>query len=149
MDRKQKILEFLSDDRFPPVNIEEMMLMLDIPFDDREELMLILNELADEGEIIKTSKKKYASPKKLGYLTGAVSLTRGGFGFLTVEDGDDVFIAPSALGGAFDGDTVMVTLSKNTPKGPEGRVVKILNRKTDTFVGTFQNSRSHIPRRKR
>jgi len=61
MDRKQKILDFLSDDRFPPVNIEEMMLMLDIPFDDREELMSILGELVDESLIIKTSKKKYGS----------------------------------------------------------------------------------------
>ena len=45
MNRKDTILEFLRDEKFPPVNVEDMMLMLDIPFDDREELMLILDEL--------------------------------------------------------------------------------------------------------
>ena len=142
MNRKQKIEQFLSDDRFPPVNAEDMMLMLDIPFDDREELMLILGELVEEGKILRTSKKKYASPDKLGFVTGTVSLTKGGFGFVVRDTGDDVFIPPSALGGAFDGDTVMITLSKNTPRGPEGRVTKIIKRKTDLVVGTFQNSRS-------
>ena len=64
MERKEKILEFLKDDRYPPVNIEEMMLMLDIPFDDREELSLILAELVEDGLIVKTNKRKYASPEK-------------------------------------------------------------------------------------
>ena len=81
MNRKETILEFLKDEKIPPVNAEEIMLYLDIPFDDREELMVILEELTDENLILKTSKKKYASFEKLGYLTGKVSVTAKGFGF--------------------------------------------------------------------
>ena len=142
MDRKQTILSFLSDESYPPVNIEEMMLMLDIPFDDREELMLILDELTKENLIIKTSKKKYAVPQKLGYLVGEVSLARGGFGFLVRRGEDDVFIPPSQLGGALNGDTVMAKSTKKGEKGPECTVIKVIKRKTDLVVGTFQNSRS-------
>ena len=57
MNRKETILEFLKDEKIPPVNAEEIMLYLDIPFDDREELMVILEELTDENLILKTSKK--------------------------------------------------------------------------------------------
>ncbi len=143
MNRKQTILDFLSDDRYPPVNVEELMLMLDIPFDDREELMLILEELTEESLIIKTSRKKYASPEKLGFVTGKVSLARGGFGFLLRDEGD-IFIPPSALGGALGGDTVMLTLTKkgSDTERPEGKVTKIIKRASDKIVGTFQNSRS-------
>ena len=54
MNRKEIIKEFLADPKYPPVNVEEIMLMLDIPFDDREELMDILGELVRENSIIKT-----------------------------------------------------------------------------------------------
>lgn len=141
MDRKQKILEFLSDDRFPPVNIEEMMLMLDIPFDDREELMSILGELVDESLIIKTSKKKYASPQKLGYVVGTVSVARAGFGFLVSDTREDTFIPQGKLFGAFDGDVVMAIVSK-TQNGDEARVTKVIKRKTSLVVGTFQKNLS-------
>lgn len=143
MNRKETILEFLKDEKFPPVNVEEMMLMLDIPFDDREELMLILEELTDENQIIKTSKKKYASPEKLGYITGKISLTSKGFGFL-IREGGDIFIPPGELGGALNGDTVMATLTHKGDAGskPEGKIVRIIQRSTNEIVGTFTHSRS-------
>ncbi len=143
MNRKETILEFLKDEKIPPVNSEEIMLYLDIPFDDREELMLILDELTRDNLIIKTSKKKYASPEKLGYLVGKVSVTSRGFGFLICED-EDVFISSSDLMGAVDGDTVMVSVTKKkTPdQKPEGRVTKILARGKSEIVGTFYKSRN-------
>lgn len=143
MSRKQTILDFLSDDKIPPVNVEEIMLMLNIPFDDREELMLVLNELVSESLIIKSSKKKYASPEKLGYIIGKISLTRGGFGFLIRDDGD-IFIPASSTEGALSGDTVMVALTRKgtDTERPEGRVISIIKRGSDLVVGTFQNSRN-------
>lgn len=143
MNRKETILEFLKDEKFPPVNVEEMMLMLDIPFDDREELMLILEELVRDSLIIKTAKKKYASPEKLGFLTGKVSVTSKGFGFLLREEGD-VFIPPNALNSAVSGDTVMISLTRkgSGDSKPEGKVMRIIQRNSNEIVGTFTNSRS-------
>lgn len=143
MERKEKILEFLKDDRYPPVNIEEMMLMLDIPFDDREELSLILAELVEDGLIVKTSKRKYASPKKLGYTVGKFSANERGFGFV-LKDGGDLFIPAAKTCGAFDGDTVLAcTDVKGTDdRRSEGRILKIISRSTDSIVGTFRTSRN-------
>ena len=143
MNRKETILEFLKDEKIPPVNAEEIMLYLDIPFDDREELMVILEELTDENLILKTSKKKYASFEKLGYLTGKVSVTAKGFGFLLNDEGD-IFIAPSDLMGAINGDTVAVSVTKKASQGErrEGRVFKIIKRGKNEIVGTFLKSRN-------
>ena len=143
MERKEKILEFLKDDRYPPVNIEEMMLMLDIPFDDREELSLILAELVEDGLIVKTNKRKYASPKKLGYTVGKFSANVRGFGFV-LKDGGDLFIPAAMTCGAFDGDTVLAcTDVKGTDdRRSEGRILKIISRSTDSIVGTFRTSRN-------
>ncbi len=143
MNRKETILEFLNDDKFPPVNVEEMMLMLDIPFDDREELMEILDRLVNEGQIIKTSKKKYGSPEKLGFLTGKLSVNPRGFGFLLKEEGD-IFIPPNCLGDALNGDKVMLSLTHKGSKDsrPEGKVVRVIERGSNEIVGTFQNSRN-------
>ena len=143
MNRKETILEFLKDEKFPPVNVEEMMLMLDIPFDDREELMLILDELIKDNLIIKNKKKKYGSPEKMGFITGKLSVNPRGFGFLLKEDGD-IFIPPSDMGDALNGDTVMVALTQKGDKSsrPEGRVTRVIQRGTNEIVGTFQNSRN-------
>lgn len=143
MERKEKILEFLKDDRYPPVNIEEMMLMLDIPFDDREELSLILAELVEDGLIVKTNKRKYASPEKLGYTVGKFSANERGFGFV-LKDGGDLFIPAAKTCGAFDGDTVLAcTDVKGTDdRRSEGRILKIISRSTDSIVGTFRTSRN-------
>ncbi len=143
MERKEKILEFLKEDRYPPVNIEELMLMLDIPFDDREELSLILAELVEDGLIVKTNKRKYASPEKLGYTVGKFSANERGFGFV-LKDGGDLFIPAAKTCGAFDGDTVLAcTDVKGTDdRRSEGRILKIISRSTDSIVGTFRTSRN-------
>jgi len=142
MNRKETILEFLKDEKFPPVNVEEMMLMLDIPFDDREELMVILDSLVEDN-LIKTSKKKYASPEKLGFITGKLSVNPRGFGFLLKEDGD-IFIAPNDMADALNGDMVMITLTRRKDQNSraEGRVIKVIERGNYEIVGTFQNSRN-------
>jgi len=143
MNRKETILEFLKDEKYPPVNVEEMMLMLDIPFDDREELMLILDDLVGEGSVIKSAKKKYGSPEKMGFMVGKLSVNPRGFGFLIKEDGD-VFIPPNDLGDSLNGDKVMISLTRKGGEGsrPEGRVVKVIERGSKEVVGTFQNSRN-------
>lgn len=143
MNRKEIILNFLKDEKYPPVNVEEMMLMLDIPFDDLEELMVILGELTAENLILKTSKKKYASPEKLGFLTGVLSVNPRGFGFLIKEDGD-IFIPANGIGDALNGDRVMVSIThKETGDSrAEGRVVKVVKRNNCFIVGTFENNRN-------
>lgn len=74
-----------------------------------------------------------------------------GFGFLSVEDSDmdDVYIHSSELNGALNGDKVIVRLKRPagfdsrtmTKLRAEGEVIRILQRKVQQVVGTFESSR--------
>ncbi len=143
MNRKQTLFKFLNDEKFPPLNIDDIMLMLDIPFDDREELIVLLGELIDEGKIIKTSKRKYASAKKLGYISGEFSLKERGFGFISNSE-NEYFVPSASTFGAMNGDTVLakITTKATDDKKSEVQIIKILNHKNDKIVGTFLTSRN-------
>lgn len=144
MNRKDTILLLLDDDRYPPMNTEEIMLTLDIPFDDREELCEILHTLSDSGDIIRTSKRKYASPRKLGYVTGEFRANERGFGFVIQNDSDDIFIPAGQTANAMDSDTVLVRpAAKPSPgRNAEGSVIKIIRRANDHVVGTYKKGRN-------
>ena len=143
MSRKDTLLKFLDDDKFPPVNIEDIMLMLDIPFDDREELSQILSELTAEGKIIKTAKRKYASVRKLGYIAGKFSLKERGFGFISDEN-EEYFVPSSATMDAMNGDTVLarITVKATDGKKNEAKIIKVIARGSDSIIGTFTTSRN-------
>jgi len=143
MNRKDTILKFLDDDRFPPVSISDMAVMLEIPESDIPELEGILNELCESGDVIITSKKKYATPRKLGYHVGRFSANERGFGFV-IQDDEDIFIPPDKTNTAMNGDTVLArttATSKETMRR-EGKIIKILKRASEKVVGTYHASRN-------
>lgn len=76
-------------------------------------------------------------------ITGIIEKHARGFGFLRREGEADIFIAPDNLGGAMNGDTVMVDLLPPYlwTKSKEGIVVRILERGTKEVVGTFQKNK--------
>ncbi len=77
-------------------------------------------------------------PKKVfPTVTGRVQMTREGFAFIIVEDGDDVFVKASKTRGALNGDTVRVTVTreKTDDHRREGEVIEILERSPRPFIG--------------
>jgi len=143
MNRKDTILKFLDDDRFPPVNTDDIIIMLEIPQEDKSELEKILFELTENGDIVLTSKKKYATPRKLGYASGKFSANERGFGFVIHDDGD-IFIPPDKTDSAMNGDTVLVQVSSSSKSSMhrEGKILRILKRGSSTIVGTYHASRN-------
>lgn len=78
-------------------------------------------------------KNKEAALKRPSRIKTVISVTRSGKGFLLIPDGD-VVVFREHLGGALSGDLVeaLITLRGKTKIG---RVLKILERKTNSFVG--------------
>ena len=70
-------------------------------------------------------------------ITGILSLNKRGFGFVKPDDDSfekDVFIPKRFINFAMNEDLVEVELENRiSPKGPEGKIVKIIKRKKDTF----------------
>ncbi len=99
-----------------------------------------LDRLAEGGKVAYVDKGRYKYRDGGGKtMTGKIQIVKAGYGFLLVEGEDnDVFISPSNLNKAMDGDTVQVkVLSTRRRRGNKltGEVVKIINRARTHFVG--------------
>lgn len=104
----------------------------------------ILYELYDYGSLIEISRGKFKLANQGGYITGEVELTMRGAGFIISDECDeDVFVTQSNLNHALNGDIVKVYLyAKKRGKQPEGEVVEIIKRSTDSIVGVVEVSKT-------
>lgn len=147
MDIKEKILGLLREKNTPPLPPEKLMEVLDISDDDKKVFLNILEDMVEEGKIVKTRKKKYALPEVLGLLLGRIQGNPRGFAFFIPDDQDegDVFIPAENLNGAMHNDRVMVWASTDKysiNRSREGEVYKVLARANTTIVGTFERDRN-------
>ena len=143
MNRKEKIIGFMGEDAYIPLMYDELKTVLCVPKESEDEFSHLMDELVNEGTVVKTKKKRFMLAKKAGLYTGQLKTNRRGFGFL-IHDGEDIFISSSNFGGAISGDTVMIKITKKSvgERHSEGEVVKILKRKNSEFVGRYEKNRN-------
>ena len=143
---EDEILKILSTED-KAFEISELEAKLGI--DNSEELKNLLEELKrleDECKVYKTKKDKYMlfdnSNLKLGVLLG----TKKGFAFVDIEGNDDVFVSQDNLNGAINNDKVIVEITSKKGLKLEGRIVKVVERKSQQFVGKvyFKNNKCLI-----
>lgn len=144
--RKQVILEMMKNPNYVPMKIKEMIMLLQVPASDRDELENILEELINEGKVIRTKRGKFAIPQTYNLVAGTFQGHPKGFGFLILdEEGEkDIFIPASGVNGALHKDRVMcrITRPATVEKRAEAEVVEILNRGPENLVGTYQESQN-------
>ena len=121
-----------------PMRAEELKKYL--PAYSKQQIRQALDQLTNEGKILKNKKNRYAHAAHYGCLTGVFQATERGYGFVTPETPDengDIFIPPYATGKAWQGDRVLVHLT-DSPRGHkrEGEVMRILSLCTDEVTGT-------------
>jgi ribonuclease R len=145
---EQQILDFLA--RYPNelFKSKELARRLGIRTNkDHQSFNTHLRALQDAGQIRRVKGKQFGHLIVPRFVEGILQMTKQGFGFVRPDDTqEDVFIAPSLLGNANDGDRVKVSLfaeSAKKKKGlkQEGEIVEVLNRSTANVVGTLQRSR--------
>lgn len=115
--------------------------------EDFVELQKVVNEMCEDYTIYHTNKDRYLlfdrGPLKKGYLR----VNRKGYGFVDVEEEEDIFIPIDNMNGALHNDYVVAEVTGKREKGKlEGRILKILERKLDTVVGEFylRDSKGYI-----
>ena len=87
----------------------------------------------------KKSEGEKHEPKSGSLIEGALSVTARGFGFVTVDDGPDIFIPLENMGTAMDGDTVSAEILRHVPgKKPVGKIRKITALSVKDLVGVFR-----------
>lgn len=97
-------------------------------------------------KIINKSKKLNKKiDKKKDIIIGTLSKHRKGFGFVIPQEGeeDDIFISPSHMNNAMNGDKVAVALmsAAESTRAREGVIDIILERNTKEVVGTLDKSK--------
>ncbi len=142
MDRKEKVFAFIKDTKDTPLKLPELMAVLQVPEEDREELEQILKQLLQEEKIYLTKKKRYAYDPRNELLQARFVGHEKGFGFaeLTETEGEDIFLPAEATRGAMHGDIVLVKITRERvgDRRCEGEVCEIVQRANTRVVGTFQ-----------
>ena len=144
MERKDKVYSYINSKVYIPLKLDELKNVLCVPEEDNLEFENILTELIDEGKIFKTRKNRFDSTVRAGFIRGRLSCSSiGRFGFVTPEDsGEDIFITPSGLMGAYHNDTVLCVIDTKGHKGAkaEGHIVKIIKRGNEKLTGIIKKS---------
>lgn len=141
--RKQVLLSLLNDKQYVPMKIKELAMILQVPKENRSELLEVLDELIKDGEIELSKRGKYRIAE-VPLFTGRFSGNARGFGFVEVEGQDtDIFVSEANTGNAVHGDTVQVSLLREkTGRRREGVIVKVISHEITEIVGTYQKSRN-------
>lgn len=137
--RKKIIYEFICDDIYVPMKLKELAVLLQVPKEQKNELKEIMDALVEEGKVCISKKGKYCKGEAKR-LNGIYHAHPRGFGFVTVEgESEDIFIDEDDTGGAFQGDTVEISITgKPDGKRKEGKVVRIISRGTVKLVGLYR-----------
>lgn len=101
-------------------------------------------QMVQDGNLVLLEEGRYGLPKVMNLVVGRLQLIPGGFGFVIPEEKgmEDVFIPGRKLKNAVHGDRVVVRLEHGLRgRRPEGRVIRILERKTQYIVGAFSKGR--------
>lgn len=154
-EKKKIILDILAGEFYVPMKIKELAIVLNVPKNNREELAYVVNLLESEGKLVITKRGKIMLPEKLGkveekmesdLIEGVFESNQRGFGFVRMEDGDDIFVPESQVHGALHTDKVLVKITSkskdDTNLKREGEIVKVLERGFEEIVGIFKKSKS-------
>ncbi|MFQ6675521.1 MAG: ribonuclease R [Fidelibacterota bacterium] len=134
---KGRILKFLKDHPGMAYRKRHLGRQLGVTRAGYREFRAALRELERGGEVFRIRGGEYIWVDPADRRRGKLVLHQKGFGFLQVEEGEDIFIHSRNLGGAVNGDTVEVApFPSPFGSGTEGRVIRIIERGTEEFIGT-------------
>ena len=146
MSIKEKIIEFMEQIAYKPMERGQLAKKFDIDKDQNKEFFKILADMEKDGSIIRTKNNLYGIPEKMNLVVGTLQGHRRGYGFLIPDNKelDDVFISSDDLNGALHGDRLVVRVNLKSPesKKQEGEVIRILEHANETLVGLYESSKN-------
>ena len=140
----EQILTFFKERIAHPTTARELARLLRVPRDERVAFKRDLKRLVMSGQLVQVRGNRFALPDTENLVAGRLHTNPGGFGFVAPDDAErsdrrDIYIAAANLSEAMHGDRVLVRVERHTPRGLEGRIVRIVERAHDTVVGRFES----------
>ncbi|MEQ9302522.1 MAG: ribonuclease R, partial [Marinoscillum sp.] len=112
----------------------------------KEALKDILFGMESKGKIEKAPDGRFISAKEAEVIEGRVDHVNSRFAYIiSPESEDDIWVKSDDLKFAIDHDTVKVQITKPSMSGfrPEGKVVEVVSRAKDEFVGRIEVSEKY------
>lgn len=137
------ILAVMRDKVHHPATARELGQLLRVPREERTGFRRQLKSLVAEGRLLQIRGNRFGLAEKMDVVVGRLQTNAAGFGFVVPEQIEasqarqDIFIAASSLVDAMHGDRVVARVERQTERGVEGRIIRILERSQDTVVGRF------------
>lgn len=151
MNLKEEIIAIIKSADYEPMSVSDFQDALGLSSADSfRDLIKILVELEQTGMVTRTKQDRYQKQQQKtnsGLVRGTLSQNKKGFAFLRPDDQEmeDIFIPPTKINRAMDGDVVLVEVKKSRGdfrKGKfEGEVKAIESHSIKQVVGTFFEAR--------
>lgn len=92
-----------------------------------------------EGKAQSRSRRRNRTERPKASVDGVLSVNAKGFGFVNVDEGDDIFIPLDNLHTAMDGDKVSAEIVREVPgRKRVGRITTVLEQGSSQIVGLFR-----------
>ena len=141
---KRRIIKFLKHRDYTPLKPAPLAKALGVSSEDYPQFKLAFEELHRAGHVVIGAKNLVSLPPLSGRIIGTFRANPRGFGFITPLEPNshgDLFIPPSATAEAMTGDIVAAKVVQRGKRAGQmrcsGRVVEILERSQNKFVGTL------------
>jgi len=126
-----------------PVSVRDLVRGLSLDPAARRELKPVLRRLIADGALVKIRGARVGLPDRMNLVVGRLSCNPSGYGFVVPEvrrEGQgDLFVAAANIREALHGDRVVARLERQGPKGPEGRIIRVLERANLRIVGRYED----------
>ncbi|MBQ4633806.1 MAG: ribonuclease R [Bacilli bacterium] len=134
---KEQIIDLLKKNDYS-LSTQEIYDCLNLTeVDELKKLLKELDELEKSLLIYRTKKDKYMLFQNCHLKAGKFIANRNGYGFVDINEPEDIFIARSNINKAIHGDTVFVEIIDETAGKKEGKIVKIVDRSAKELVGEY------------
>ncbi|WP_391203300.1 ribonuclease R [Psychrobacillus sp. L4] len=142
---KETLLELMRSEEYKPLMIKEIENHFGLTHSEEfKELVKTLVQMEEKGLVVRSRSNRYGIPSRMNLIVGKFIGHAKGFGFVAPEEEgmDDIFIPPTEVNGAVNGDKVLVRVSlESSGDRREGSIIKITQRGITQVVGTFQDNK--------
>ena len=145
MQYQDQILEYLADPEYRPLKAASIAREMKIKKKELPKFREAIKRLIGDGRITENKQGRLRLREAAGQIAGIFKRISSGGGFVVPHGtvpgfrGGDIFISPEDVRDAHTGDEVLVRLSRRRRSGNRrcGLIVSVLDRATNTFVGTY------------
>jgi len=148
MFSSDQVLALMRERVHHPASMRELLQVLKVLKDDHTSFKRHVKSLVASGDLIQIRGNRFGLPEKMDLYVGRLQTNPAGYGFVTPErplesGGGDIYISNQHLDEALHGDRVVVRIERIKEGGrAEGRIIRILERRTGSLVGRYDRDDS-------